>query len=139
MKSIYYLSADDLFQMNTFLIQTYSPAEQIGIKDRNALEMASNQPAPFVFDVDRYPTIEEKAAILMINIATKHCFYNANKRTAVMATDLFLQLNGYDFQLDTQEGVDLLVFIATYRSDFDQLKNDVSKVIRAKLNHTSSH
>lgn len=44
MKSIYYLSADDLFQMNTFLIQTYSPAEQIGIKDRNALEMASNQP-----------------------------------------------------------------------------------------------
>ena len=48
-----------------------------------------------------------------------------------MATDLFLQLNGYDFQL--------LVFIATYRSDFDQLKNDVSKVIRAKLNHTSSH
>jgi len=128
MKSIYYLSADDLFQMNTFLIQTYSPAEQIGIKDRNALEMASNQPAQFVFDVDLYPTI-----------ATKHCFYNANKRTAVMATDLFLQLNGYDFQLDTQEGVDLLVFIATYRSDFDQLKNDVSKVIRAKLNHTSSH
>ena len=52
MKSIYYLSADDLFQMNTFLIQTYSPAEQIGIKDRNALEMASNQPAQFVFDVD---------------------------------------------------------------------------------------
>ena len=72
MKSIYYLSADDLFQMNTFLIQTYSPAEQIGIKDR--IEMASNQPAQFVFDVDLYPTIEEKAAILMINIATKHCF-----------------------------------------------------------------
>ncbi|MGH2233288.1 type II toxin-antitoxin system death-on-curing family toxin, partial [Enterococcus faecalis] len=104
-----------------------------------ALEMSSKQSAQFVFDVDLYPTIEEKAAILMINIATKHCFYNANKRTAVMATDLFLQLNGYDFQLDTQEGVDLLVFIATYRSDFDQLKNDVSKVIRAKLNHTSSH
>lgn len=57
MKSIYYLSADDLFQMNTFLIQTYSPAEQIGIKDRNPLEMASNQPAQFVFDIDLYPTI----------------------------------------------------------------------------------
>lgn len=28
-----------------------------------------------------------------------------------MATDLFLQLNGYDFQLDTQEGVDLLVLL----------------------------
>ena len=44
-----------------------------------------------------------------------------------MATDLFLQLNGYDFQLDTQEGVDLLVFIATYRSDFDQLKTMYQK------------
>ena len=71
--------------------------------------MASNQPAQFVFDVDLYQQLKKSS--YFNDYCNKALFYNANKRTAVMATDLFLQLNGYDFQLDTQEGVDLLVLL----------------------------
>ena len=66
--TINYLRAEDISKINAFQIVNYSPDEQLGIKDINALEMAVNQPAQHVFGRELYVTIEEKAAILMINL-----------------------------------------------------------------------
>ncbi|MFR3687205.1 MAG: type II toxin-antitoxin system death-on-curing family toxin [Enterococcus sp.] len=96
----------------------------------NALERAVNQPAQYVFGREFYVTIEEKAAILMINLIKKHPFHNANKRTAMMAVDIFMQLNSYSIQFDLQGGIDLVVSIATDESsDFENLKDSVSQII----------
>ena len=123
--TINYLRAEDISKINAFQIVNYSPDEQLGIKDINALEMAVNQPAQHVFGRELYVTIEEKAAILMIN---------ANKRTAMMAVDIFLQLNGYSIQFDLQDGIDLVVSIATDESsDFENLKDSVSQIIGARM------
>jgi death-on-curing protein len=54
--------------MNAFQILNYSPNEKMGIKDLSALEMAVNQPSQVVFGQELYPSIEEKVAILMINL-----------------------------------------------------------------------
>lgn len=132
--TINYLSADDIARINTFQIMNYSPKEQLGIKDKNALEMACNQPRQIVFNKELYPSIEEKAAILMINLIKKHPFFNANKRTAVMAVDIFLQLNGYDITFEVNTGIDLVVFIATFEEEnFETLKEYVSQKINEKL------
>ncbi len=129
-----YLTVDQLSKMNTFQIINYSPNEQIGIKDLSALEMAVNQPSQIVFGKELYPSIEEKAAILMINLVKKHPFFNGNKRTAVMAVDIFLQFNGYDIEFGLEEGIKLVVDIATYESDnFDYLKDKVAKIIKNKI------
>jgi death-on-curing protein len=70
----------------------------------------------------------------MINLIKKHPFHNANKRTAMMAVDIFLQLNGYSIQFDLQDGIDLVVSIATDESsDFENLKDSVSQIIGARM------
>lgn len=46
----------------------------MGIKDLSALEMAMNQPSQVVFGQELYPSIEEKVAILMINLGKTHLF-----------------------------------------------------------------
>ena len=132
--NIYYLTVEDISKMNAFQITNYSPEEQMGIKDLNALEMAISQPSQVVFNQELYPTVEEKAAILMINIVKRHPFFNANKRTAMMAVDSFLQFNGYEIQFELDEGIQLVIEIANYDTDdFEDLKAHVSKVIKSKI------
>lgn len=131
---IVYLSSEDVSMMNTFQIMNYSPEEQIGTKDRQALDMAISQPKQEVFGIELYPSIADKAAILMINLIKKHPFFNANKRTAIMATDIFLQMNGVDCTFSTEEGIDLVLKIALHDdSEFDSLKIEISKLISKKI------
>ena len=119
-----FLTIEDIVKMNVLQIKTFSADEPIGLKDLNALDMAVNQVNASAFGEEVYPSIYEKAAILMIQLIKKHPFHNANKRTA------FLRINGYSFVLPQQDEVDLVVYIATFSGDFDQLKDDVSEVIK---------
>ena len=54
--------------------------------------------APFADfgDEDRYPSIAMKASVLISRIAKNHPFRDANKRAALLAGLLFLQLIGHD-------------------------------------------
>lgn len=132
--SIYYLTVDQISQMNAFQILNYSPNEKMGIKDLSALEMAVNQPSQIVFGQELYPSIEEKVAILMINLVKKYPFFNGNERTAVMAADVFLQFNGYDISFELEEGIELVVDIATYEAEeFNHLKNIVTRIFKSKM------
>lgn len=110
---IKYLSAEDIIKINVYVIKTFSPKEPIGVKDASALHMAVEQPRQVVF---------EKAAILMINITKRHPFYNGNKRSAWVAMDLFLKLNGYQTSFPTTEGVDFILHITTSNEPFEELK-----------------
>lgn len=125
-----FLTIEDIVKMNVLQIKTFSADEPIGLKDLNALDMAVNQVNASAFGEEVYPSIYEKAAILMIQLIKKHPFHNANKRTALMSALVFLRINGYSFVLPQQDEVDLVVYIATFSGDFDQLKDDVSEVIK---------
>ncbi|MFA5384512.1 MAG: type II toxin-antitoxin system death-on-curing family toxin [Eubacteriales bacterium] len=45
---------------------------------------------------DLYEDILLKAAALMRSLIQNHCFHDGNKRTAMMATIIFLEENGYE-------------------------------------------
>ena len=79
--------------MNVVLIKSQTPNEEIGLRDPSGLAMAVKQPQQIVFSKELYPSMEEKAAILLINLIKKHPFHNANKRTAFMATTMKLFSN----------------------------------------------
>ena len=133
---LHYLTASEVSIINTFQITQYSPQEQLGVRDFNALERTVNQPKQEVFSKELYPTIAEKAAILMINLVKKHPFHNANKRTALMAVDIFLQKNNVELQLGIKDGGELLVSIATFeKDDFEQLKMHVASEIEKNIKH----
>ena len=77
-----YLCDKDIVTMNVIQIKKYSPNEHIGVKDPNALEMCVGQLKATAFGEEVYPSVYEKAALLLIQLIKKHPFHNANKRTA---------------------------------------------------------
>ena len=109
---IRYLTERELVLINTLQIKTYSPQEQIGVKEPTALQMCVALPKQNVFGTELYPTIFDKAAILFQKLVQKHCFFNANKRTALVALHTFLRLNDHFLQVKEQEMEDYTVAVA---------------------------
>lgn len=60
---------------------------------------------------DLYPDILSKAAALMRSLIENHPFHDGNKRTAVMATIIFLQLNGYELRVPERKLIKLALAI----------------------------
>jgi len=110
---IRYLTERELVIINTLQIKRYSPKEPVGVKEPTALNMCVSLPAQNVFGKELYPTIFDKAAILYQKLVQKHCFYNANKRTALVALHTFLRLNNINFSVDNKVMEDYTVNVAT--------------------------
>ncbi|WP_311821569.1 type II toxin-antitoxin system death-on-curing family toxin [Enterococcus hulanensis] len=63
----------------------------------------------------------------------KHPFHNANKRTAFMVLDIFFKLNGFTLTLRKEQILTLVVDIATYQGDFDNLKSNITLFLQDHL------
>lgn len=110
-----YLTKTEVIAINAMVIQKYSPTEDKGVKDLNALESTIAQPQQEVYEVVLYPTIYHKAAILFELLIKNHCFYNGNKRTATMALYTFLDMNHIHLVVSNKEMADMSVDIAAKR------------------------
>ncbi|WP_332237388.1 type II toxin-antitoxin system death-on-curing family toxin [Sporolactobacillus sp. KGMB 08714] len=107
-----YLAKNQVIFLNALLIQTYSPTENIGIKNPALLDSAVNRSRQSAFGKDAYPTLFEKAAALFQSLVQNHPFYSANKRTAYAALEAFLRINGFKIQTDDREKEDFTVRIS---------------------------
>lgn len=125
-----YLTVKDIIRINAKLISKTSVGEMIGVKDASALDMCVKQPMQVVFEREIYPEIHDKAAILAINLAKRHPFQNANKRTALVAMVTFLIANGYSTNFSQEEAVQFILTITTSDKAFDLLKEDVTSYLK---------
>lgn len=66
-----------------------------GVRGRNLLLSALAAPMP-VFGEEVHPSIEEKAAALLLAVNRSHALADGNKRLAWFVTVAFLELNGHD-------------------------------------------
>jgi death on curing protein len=80
------------------------PVDAASYRDGGMVDAAVNRPFHTFGGEELHPTIYRKAAVLFHGIACGHAFLNGNKRTAVMALDLFLTANSY-WLLMTNEDV----------------------------------
>lgn len=124
------LSEKQVIFFNVYLIKKDSPEEFIGVKEPTALNMCLQSIHQTAFDEEVYPTLIEKAAILFINLVKKHCFHNANKRTAFMTLVYFLRIIGLRLALPTEEAVETCVMVATWDKPFDELKERIVDIIK---------
>jgi len=81
-----------------------------GIRDEGLLESALARPQ----NLARYgePTVFELAASYAYGIARNHPFIDGNKRTAFVASTLFLRLNGQQFNAGQAEAAVVIVRLA---------------------------
>ena len=89
-----YLTADEIEDLHEQIILRYGGVG--GVLSRDLLESASARPQTAILGQELYPTLEEKAAALMHSIIADHPFVDGNKRTAFLAAQEFLRLNGYE-------------------------------------------
>jgi len=98
------------------------------VRDRALLESACARPFQTAFGQDGYPSILEKAAVLFHGIIANHAFHDGNKRTAVVALDLFLPANDYLWGLLPEEMYKLAIETASARANGISLENILSRI-----------
>ncbi len=111
-----YLTVDELIYINEVLpgndqIHKILKGKQ-KVRDIGLLEAAAGRPQQSVFGADAYPTLAEKAAVLLHAIARNHPFADGNKRTATLAAVLMLHVNGQRVIWDAEEALTQIVRIA---------------------------
>ena len=84
-----FLSAEDVLAIARVAIGG-DPA----VRDLGLLDSACHRPSSTVFGEDAYPTLTLKAAALLHSVTANHPFVDGNKRTAWLATVVFLRDNG---------------------------------------------
>jgi death-on-curing protein len=73
-------------------------------------------------NVERYPTLLEKAAVLLERLARNHPLPDGNKRTAFIVTGLFLEANGRRFVSgDANVDVPLVERVAAGEADHAEI------------------
>ncbi|MHA8106329.1 RhuM family protein [Aquirufa sp. 5-AUSEE-100C1] len=123
--------------VNHLKIKTHSSL--FGIKSNNGFDSAINQINRGFEEVDAYPSIEEKAAVLLYLIVKNHAFVDGNKRIAAACFLLFLNKNKLLFKnsrkpvIGNKEIVSLTLFVAS--SHPDEMMS-VKNLIVSLLNRT---
>lgn len=104
---IEYLDLDDLLSITADA--TGSPAL---VRDYGLLESALARPVATVFGSDAYPSLHTKAAALLHSLAVNHALVDGNKRLALLAVFVFLDLNGQTLRATQDEAFDLVISVA---------------------------
>lgn len=94
-KPVQFLSLDEVVEIHTVLIKRFGgPA---GVRDLGLLESALFRP-----QTGYYQDLTEMAAAMFESLIKNHPFVDGNKRVAFFATDVFLRLNGYKFDVEAK-------------------------------------
>ena len=110
-----YLSLEDLLDLVKAL--NAGPVRDIGL-----LDSACHRPQAGLLGQEAYPTLAGKAAALMHSLAGNHALVDGNKRLALLATVVFLRINGYRLELTDDEAFDLTLSVAAGQLDADGIE-----------------
>src|SRR5690349_8677807 len=107
---MYYPSVGDALEIYRLIME--QTGGLLGVRDIGALESAIAQPRMTFNNEELYPTIVEKASALGFSLIKNHPFADGNKRTGHALMEVFLVMNGYEIEANTDEQVDLVLKVA---------------------------
>ena len=108
--AVEYLSLEDLLGLVAVL--GAGPVRDLGL-----LDSACHRPRAGIFGRQAYPTLAGKAAALLHSLAGNHALVDGNKRIALLATVVFLRINGYRLDLTDDQAFDLVLSVAAGQLD----------------------
>jgi death on curing protein len=109
-----YLSLEDLLDLVKAL--NAGPVRDLGL-----LDSACHRPQASFFGQEAYPTLASKAAALMHSLAGNHALVDGNKWLALLATVVFLRINGCVMDLRDEEAFELTMSVAAGQLDADDI------------------
>lgn len=88
---IRYLTVEEVIEIHDVLLGKFGGLS--GIRDKNLLISAIEAPKASMFGNDLYHSIYDKASAYLHGIVCNHPFNDANKRTGLASTMVFLKAN----------------------------------------------
>ncbi len=112
---VQFLTLDEVLEIHAALLERFGgPA---GVRDLGLLESALYRPQS-----GYYEGLTEMAAAMFESLVMNHPFVDGNKRVAFFATDVFLRMSGYKFQLEAKAAhAFLMELFATNTCDLEHL------------------
>lgn len=114
-----YLDAEDVLKVASRELARRQQA--LVVLDEGLLLSAVAQPQQSLFGEDAYPTLEDKAAVLLRGLARNHALGDGNKRTAMACAEVFLNLNDIELSFTEDEGVNLTLAVAKGELDVPEV------------------
>ena len=120
------LDADDLLALASGLL-----GDPVPVRDAGLLGAAAARPLATIGGVDAYPDLWHKAAALLQSIVKNHPLIDGNKRLGWLATAVFLELNGVDATIATNDDVyDFVMGVAAGNHDVEHIAARLREILR---------
>ncbi|HEL1661001.1 TPA: type II toxin-antitoxin system death-on-curing family toxin [Streptococcus suis] len=113
------LTVEQVIELHTRLIQATGGLD--GVRDVGLIESSLSSAFSTYFGVEKYPSIEEKAARLCYSLVNNHAFLDGNKRIGVFVMIIFLELNSIVLNQTNDEIVKLGLGVASSELDYDAI------------------
>ena len=118
-----YIDLEDLIGLGEALIEDFT------VRDLGLLGAAAERPRTSAFGQDAYPDLWTKAAALLRSLVNSHPLVDGNKRLGWLATAVFLDLNGGDPTLATNDQVyELILSVASGNPDIEKIAKELSDI-----------
>ncbi len=111
------LSANDLYNINSEVT-----GRMPFLREHQLLQSVVARPYIVLFGEEQFPTLLDKAAATLHALAAYHVFADGNKRTAVLATRLFLEANRIRPTWTDEEVREFVLGIAKNEIDLEGVK-----------------
>lgn len=116
---IIFLLPKDALRIHDNAIQRYGGSA--GTRDLNLLESAMHQPQIVLFGEYVYQDIYEMAAAYAFHIIKNHPFVDGNKRTGMLVSTTFLELNNVFFKTTSAVIYALAIEIASSQKSKEEI------------------
>jgi death-on-curing protein len=127
---IRYLALPEILALHRQIMESSGGA--IGILSLEGLESSVAQPRMTFGEQELYPSLAAKASALGFSLVKSHPFIDGNKRTGHAAVEVFLFLNGYEFQASVDEQERVMLQLASGEMDRDAFTDWISSHIVSK-------
>ena len=104
--------------------------EMRGVKDVALFKSAVLLPQQTFGGEDLYPKIIDKASCYLRSLAMDHPFYDGNKRTALLSTIIFLEMNGYKITCNNDTLYNFTKEIVENKYSIEKIANRLNSYVR---------
>jgi len=110
---------EQIIRLNSGFVER--SGERYSLMNRAGLLSALARPLHGADGCYFYRSIHEMAAALLESLATNHPFTAGNKRTAIMATEIFLHRHGHVLIASDDEKYNFVVDVVTHKLEFPEI------------------
>ncbi len=100
------------------------------VRDPGLFLSALARPQTSLFGADAYPTLALKTTALMDSLVNNHPMMDGNKRSSWFAANLFLELNGFELEAETEDAFGFILRIATNDASLEEAADWISNHMR---------